>query len=357
MMEVPGGERTSAVRTDQPTAAEGLADRVALPERTGDRDELRRRLERLPPGHPSSPFEADGTPRPPEPGLRSHETPDADTSRDPDSRALTDAEHADHVKEVRAQLDKARADGLATDQQHTIDPAREVWSDQRDAMHDSIIDDLYASAADVPCERRAIIAGGLPGAGKSTVLEHHAGIDRSQYLTINPDIIKEEMARRDMIPPVADLSPMEASDLVHEESSYVARQLALRAQSDGKNVIWDITMSSCASTERRIDELRSSGYTRIEGIFIDIPVEISVSRADGRHREGQGDYRAGDGLGGRFIPAEMIRSQAEPGWGSCNRKTFEEVKEHFDRWYLFDNSGAAPVLIQTDRGKEDHDHH
>ena len=37
---------------------------------------------------------------------------------------------------------------------------------------------------------------------------------------------------------------MEASELVHEESSYLANQLALRAQSDGKNLIWDITMSS-----------------------------------------------------------------------------------------------------------------
>jgi predicted ABC-type ATPase len=254
-------------------------------------------------------------------------------------------------------LDKARADGLATDQQHTIDPAREVWSGQRDAMHDSIIDDLYARASDVPCERRAIIAGGLPGAGKSTVLEHYADIDRSQYLTINPDDIKEEMGRRDMIPPVSGLSPMEASDLVHEESSYVSRQLALRAQADGKNVIWDITMSSRASTERRIDELRSSGYMRIEGVFIDIPVEISVSRADSRHREGQDDCRAGDGLGGRFIPAEMIRAQADPEWGSRNRKTFEEVKALLDRWCLFDNSGPAPVLIQTERGKEDHDHY
>jgi predicted kinase len=345
------------VRTDQPGAAEDLADLKSLPERSGDRDELRQRLQRLPPGHPSSPVEADGTPRPPEAGLRCREPSDVGEIREPDRQPLTDAEHAEHVSEVRARLDKARADGLATDQQHTIDPAREVWSDQRDAMHDSVIDDLYARASDVPCEQRAIIAGGLPGAGKSTVLERYAGIDRSQYLTINPDDVKEEMARRDMIPPVSGLSPMEASDLVHEESSYVARQLALRAQADGKNVIWDVTMSSRTSTERRIDELRSSGYVQIEGIFIDIPVETSVIRADGRHREGQDDCRAGDGLGGRFIPAEMIRVQADSEWGSRNRKTFEEVKAHLDRWYLFDNSGPAPVLVQTDHGKEDHDHY
>ncbi len=74
---------------------------------------------------------------------------------------------------------------------------------------------------------RAIIAGGLSGAGKSTVLDHYAGIDRSQYLTINPDDIKEKMADRGLIPQVDGLSPMEASDLVHEESSYIARRLAL----------------------------------------------------------------------------------------------------------------------------------
>jgi hypothetical protein len=215
------------VRTDQPWVADSPADGRPLPERTSDRDELRQRLRRLPPGHPSSPVEADGTPRPPEPGLR-------ESSPEADARPLTDTEHAEHVNEVRTRLDKARTDGLATDQQHTIDPAREVWSDQRDALHDSIIDDLYARAADVPCERRAIIAGGLPGAGKSTVLERHAGIDRSQYLTVNPDDIKEEMARRDMIPPVTGLSPMEASDLVHEESSHIAKRLARRACAHGK---------------------------------------------------------------------------------------------------------------------------
>jgi predicted kinase len=340
---------------DQPPAADGLADREALPERAGGREELAQRLRRLPPGHPSSPVEADGTPRPPEPGLRCRESPDASPAGDADWRPLSDAEYAEHVTKVREALDKARADGLATDRQYTIDPAREVWSGDREALQDSIIEDLYRRASDVPCERRAIMAGGLPGAGKSTILEGHAGIERSQYLAVNPDEIKEEMARRDMIPPVNGLSPMEASDLVHEESSDVAKRLARRAQTDGKNVIWDITMSSQASTEWRINALRQAGYMRIEGIFVDITVETSVTRADGRHRQGHDDYRADEGSGGRFVPAEMIRVQADPEWGSRNRKTFEEVKHHFDAWSRFDNSGSAPVLVEAGHREEDHD--
>ena len=383
-----GGEGTSAVRADQPPTVDDLADRPALSPRTGDRDELRQRLWRLPPGHPSSPAEAEARPaegesRPAEAEAKpaEREAKPAEAERTPaeperapeprehapdrgpptkdaaDSRPLTDAEHAEHVAKVRELLDKARAAGLSTDRQHTIDPARQVWADERDALHDSIILDLYARASDVPCQRRAILAGGLPGAGKSTVLEHHAGIDRSRYLTINPDDVKEEMARRDMIPHVNGLSPMETSDLVHEESSHVAKRLARHAQSDGKNVIWDITMSSPESTERRIGELRSYGYTSIEAIFVDIPVETSVTRADGRHREGQDRYRAGEGVGGRLTPAEMIRAQADPEWGSHNRKTFEQVKNHFDRWCLFDNSGSTPVLTEAGRREEDHDHY
>jgi hypothetical protein len=46
------------------------------------------------------------------------------------------------------------------------------------------------------------MVGGLGGAYKSTVLEKHAGIERSQYLTINPADIKEAMAERGLIPEV-----------------------------------------------------------------------------------------------------------------------------------------------------------
>jgi predicted kinase len=239
---------------------------------------------------------------------------------------------------------------LATNIQYTIDSRGKVWSEERDLIHDSVVEDLYNRSHSVPCEGKGIVAGGLGGAGKSTVLSKHAGIDLSQYLTINPDDIKEEMAKSGLIPKVEGLTPMEASDLVHEESSHIAKRIARRAEADGKNIIWDITMSSLESTERRITNLRAGGYA-VEGIFVDIPVETSVRRAEARHREGYNDYLDGIGMGGRYVPAELIQAQADPDWGSKNRKTFEGVSHLFDRWSRYDNSvdGRPPVLAQTDQ--------
>jgi len=264
-------------------------------------------------------------------------------------RPLTDGEHAERVADVKARLEKARAAGLSTDRLHTIDPEREVWSKERRSEHDAIVEELYARASSVPCERKAIMAGGLPGAGKTTVLTEHAHIDRSRYLMINPDLIKEELARRNLIPQVDDLSPMEASDLVHEESSHLAKRLARRAEAAGKNLIWDVTMSSVASTERRVESLRGAGYVEVEAIFVDIPIEVSIRRADSRHREDHDEFRAGRGIGGRLIPGETILDHADAQWGSQNRKCFEQLKSRFDCWSIYDNSvdGRAPVLAES----------
>jgi predicted kinase len=338
--------------------------------------ELSGRLDSLPDGHPSSRYEADGTPRGAAVDLRelagefddeeidgtASERDDADVElrverevADAEQTAdqkylVTDAEWAEHITDVRTRLGDARRAGLATDRQFTTDQDREQWTPARDRIQGELAADLYERARDVPCDSKSIVAGGLGGAGKSTVLSEHAGIDLSQYLTINPDDIKEEMAKRGLIPEVEGLTPMEASDLVHEESSAIAKQLERKARSDGKNIIWDITMSSRESTERRITDLRADGY-RVDGIFVDIPVETSVRRADARHRSGYDDYLAGTGLGGRYVPAELIEAQADPDWVSKNRKTFEEVSHLFDHWSRYDNSvdGRPPVLAQTDR--------
>ena len=262
---------------------------------------------------------------------------------------LTDKEWSEHLTEVRDTLDKARAAGLTTDRLYTIDPDRKEWTVERNRLQASLVSDLYERAREVPCDRQAIIAGGLGGAGKTTVLTGHSSIDLSKFLTINPDDIKEEMARRGMIPEMDKLSPMEASDLAHEESSYIAKRLALRAMTEGKSVIWDITMSSRESTDERINNLRDFEYSQVDGVFVHIPPGISVTRTEFRHREGHEQWRAGRGLGGRFVPSEIIHRQMDSEWGSQNRKTFEAVKEKFTGWSIYDNSisGRSPALIDS----------
>ena len=320
-----------------------LQDRLAAAHDTDPSlPKLRERAGRLPPGSPSSPCAEDGTRRPPEPSLKEVELPEP---------PLTDAQWADHRHEVTDRLDKAAADGQSTNALHTIGPDHEEWTLERAQVHKQIIAELYERATGVPCDRQAIIAGGLAGAGKSTVLGKHAIIDRSAYLTVNPDDFKEELARRGLLPDIPGLSPMETSSLAHEESSYLARQLARRAIADGKNIIWDITMSRADSTTGRMVELRAAGYENVEGIYVDIPVDESIGRAEGRHRRDHELYLAGQSVGGRCVTPEITRRQADPEFGSINRRVFEEVKDQFDKWSVYDNSrdGGVPVLVAHGR--------
>jgi len=331
-----------------PDDRRGSLDGSAVDRVLEGRDSLGRRLGSLPDGHPSSAFEEDGSRREPTVSLRDLEL-DVDESPADHRRPLTDAEWSDHVRDVRVSLVDAKRAGLATFERYTTDPDHTRWTRDRRHLHAEIVGTLYEEASNVPNDHKAIVAGGLAGAGKTTVLEKHAAVDRSQYLTINPDDIKAEMAKRGMVPKVDGLSPMEASDLIHEESSYVARQLATRAKADGKNVIWDITMSDRAKTEKRIEELRTAGYGQINGIFVDIPIDVSVHRADARHREGEEDYRSAKGLGGRYVPPEIITAQADERWGCQNRRTFEEVKDQFDHWARFDNGvdDRDPIRVEA----------
>lgn len=251
-----------------------------------------------------------------------------------------------HTKKIEETVAAALKAGEATDQKHTLDAGHQVWTPERAAQHKQVVDELYLDAEKVPTDGKALIAGGLGGAGKSTVLSQHMGIGKNDYFTINPDDVKEKMAELGMIPKLDGLSPMEGSALVHEESSHIANMLAQRAYADRRNVIWDITMSSLASTDRRVWEMKRSGYTQIDGVFVDIPVETSVERALARHRRGMEEYDSGQGFGGRYVPPSIIRKSASSKASSGNRAVFDELVRHdFNDWTLFDNSGEAPKKV------------
>ncbi len=113
-----------------------LADRLP---KVGDAGtslaELRIRAENLTPGHPSSPWNEDGSRRAPEQAPADFELRET---------RLSDADYATHVKEVALRLDKARVDGLATEELHTIDPDHEEWTAERTKYTDKIIEEIYA---------------------------------------------------------------------------------------------------------------------------------------------------------------------------------------------------------------------
>lgn len=219
-----------------------------------------------------------------------------------------------------------------------------VWDEDRLTQQRELIDYLWsAGTANVARGGDAVIAGGVPGAGKSTVLFGPAGIVRSEYLTVNPDIVKEAMADRGMIPNVDGLSPMEASELVHKEASELAYQLATMASEARVNLVWDITMDSTTSVTRRIEELRNANYLAVDAVFVDTPIDEAVDRVMKRYRDDQDDYDTnGRGWGGRFVPQTYLdgRRTELPEYSSLNQQVFYEVRGDFDSTIEYDNSNT-----------------
>lgn len=223
----------------------------------------------------------------------------------------------------------------------------------RQIDHKVLISEILHQFKDVPKEGKAIIAGGLGGAGKSTVLRDYAGIDKSQYATINPDDIKEVMAKKGMIPTVDGLTHMEASPLVHEEASFISKEVSRMLTRTRTNVIYDITMSSERSVVERLDQLSRCNYESVEAIFVSINPETSIQRSRNRYREGINDYILGKNeIGGRTLPEHVVINQqsADPNYKSQNELTLIKISEErrfTKKPRIFDNNrnGELPVEI------------
>jgi hypothetical protein len=185
-----------------------------------------------------------------------------------------------------------------------------IWTTDRNRQQGQLITELHRGAEAVPCERSAVIAGGLPGAAKDAALER-LGVDRSRYLTISMDGILVEMAARGLIPEVAGWSPLRAADLVHEEAQFVAKRAGLVALTDGRNVIWDISLASRPAAESWTYALRFADYA-VTAVVADIGVEESVAWSAAAYARGEEEYQRGRGHGGRYIPPEAIRALDGP---------------------------------------------
>lgn len=222
------------------------------------------------------------------------------------------------------------------------------YTKERHLAQQEIIEDVLKAHDKVPCEGKAVLSGGMGGAGKTTVLTRYLGMDTSQYITINPDDIKEIMAERGMIPTLRGLTPMECSTLAHQEASYISALIMKRAVAEKRNIILDGTMASMKSMRRRTGQLRDGGY-HMSAVFVDITPETSQKRATSRYQRGMSKYTTSrEGQGGRILPASVNQGNTPEDTTRFRSRSAENLAALYEDGTIpstpivYNNDGDAP---------------
>lgn len=225
---------------------------------------------------------------------------------------------------------------------------------ERHLAQQEIIEDVLKAHDKVPREGKAVLSGGMGGAGKTTVLTRYLGMDTSQYITINPDDIKEIMAERGMIPTLRGLTPMECSTLAHQEASYISSIIMKRAIAEKRNIILDGTMASMKSMRRRTGQLRDGGY-HMSAVFVDITPETSQKRATSRYQRGMSKYTTSrEGNGGRILPASVNQGNTPEDTTRFRSRSAENLAALYEDGTIpstpvvYNNDGDAPQPVAYD---------
>lgn len=233
-----------------------------------------------------------------------------------------------------------------------FDKMKGEYVKERQKIHREILDNLHKQHENVPENGQVVFSAGLPGAGKTTVLEglkDREGVDTNQYVTVSSDDFKEIFAERGMIPEVDGLHPMEASTLVHDESSYLADKYLKELAAKNKNIVYDFTCKSYDSTAIRIKTLTNNGYDEknMQFVFVDIPLEVAEERANFRYASGLNEAVEDDSsVGGRYLPKEVLyKNKSETGrYSSKNAEALLQVYgankgKGMPEPIVYDNSG------------------
>lgn len=287
----------------------------------------------------------------------------------------TDQEFTDHVTFIRQVNEIATGHGLTLDA--AFKDSFGLWSEEMHQVFESVVNEVYDEVTKnqtKPRNQRAIMLGGLPGAGKSSTLKkmREEGIFKNDdWVTVNPDYFKDKILAKGLGPTISGLTPAETSGFIHEASSEMNHMLENLLTAEGFNVIFDITMGGQFSegekswTEKIIDRLESLDYV-VDGMFVSVTPDTARQRSHERHRKGLDALRTGQSkrdndpeitYGGRVVPESVLTKAAFPEgdpqgeeYDSVNARNFDLISHQFGRWAVWDNSGDAPTLLMSSGG-------
>ena len=177
-------------------------------------------------------------------------------------------------------------------------------------------------------------AGGY-GAGKSTILKkmvENGILIKEDYVEIDADVIKQK------IPEYANLIKVnndDAATLVHEESMAIAQLALERSMSEGKNIIFDSSLSYAPYYQELIERIRKTHpQYSIEILYVKPDIEKVIRAAQDRAL-----------IDGRFLSEKNIIKSIE-----MVKPSVEKITPKVDRLIQFQNNyDGKPTLelIQT----------
>lgn len=201
---------------------------------------------------------------------------------------------------------------------------------ERDAQHEEITEEILSQFENIPKNGEVILTGGMPGSGKTTILNREFPDIASTHAVLNPDDIKVLMAEKGMTPQIKGLTPMETDELIMYEAQIIYKRIYERATEDRMNIAIDKTMIRKEPVIKDIDQLKAKGYTKFDTVFAHIEPDTAYDRIVNRHRQGINEHIATGGktLGERVVPGSAIaaaRTEEDSEYDSKNAETLAEL--------------------------------
>jgi predicted ABC-type ATPase len=168
-------------------------------------------------------------------------------------------------------------------------------------------------------DKKIVILAGPNGAGKTTFAREFLRRDAEIPIFVNADLIASGLS-----PFMPEMSTVRAGRIMLEEIRNHVRA--------GRSLAFETTLSGKLHA-RSIPLWRRQGY-RVKLIYLKIAsTDLAISRVKSRVLQG-----------GHAVPEDVVVRRFAAGW-----RNFERVyKPLVDAWFLFDNSGDAPVVIATE---------
>ena len=179
---------------------------------------------------------------------------------------------------------KANPDGKDTMEQYMN--ADGTWTKERQALHEKIIYSFFDGKKPVDNPTSYMLGGG-PASGKSTLLRSGMVTLPENIVLANPDEVKT------MLP---EFENGKGSSFVHEESSYVAKQIIQRAASQKYNVVVDGTGDGGIDGLMKKVKTLSQAGAPVRGIYVTVDTDTAVARSLERAKNT-----------GRWVPESFIR--------------------------------------------------